>query len=125
MTAAYLYYQMLRSSFYLQAPSGELISYAEMLSAYEAYIVVNRSDLYVLIPKENLTTLNLTTLYERVIVANLHGVRIYNVRTYLLRLSNIHYKLSCKPQYLLSPCMTESIPPQIQNTICSQLIKNY
>ena len=102
-----------------QLPSGELISYDDIFSPFEIYVVASHPNSYLLIPKQNQEELD-----GVVIVANSVGIRICRRGGWPKSVvPNIHTIIACKSNNKLSLVGYQSIPLQCQDVICDRLVK--
>lgn len=102
-----------------QLPSGELISYDEIFSPFDIYVLESHTNSYILIPKQNQEGLE-----GVVIIANNNGIRIRRRGGWTKSVvSNIRTIIACKSTNQLSLIGYQTIPLEYQDTICAHLVK--
>ena len=110
---------MVEAEFLLQLPSGEFISYKNILSPFKIYSFLDRDELFLLIPKPDQIGLKDTTIF-----ANKFGIRICIHGKWLTSLTvKIKNIIPCKMNKSIIEISWDQIPNDILSVVCSQLIK--
>ena len=104
----------------LPLSDGRLASYEMILSPFEIYGIRKHPNLYLLIPKSNQKNLN-----GIIVVATESGIRIcHHKRWPKMLVSKVRNFIDCKYRNGLVKVEFNSVPTDIQYSICSNLIKS-
>ena len=110
---------MVEAEFLLQLPSGEFISYKNILSPFKIYSFLDRDELFLLIPKPDQIGLKDTTIF-----ANKSGIRICTHGKWPTSLTvKIRNIIPCKENKSIIEISWDQIPNEVLSIMCSQLIK--